>query len=195
MVIAYHLILTGYGHWLPNDPRGSMSEEVAAGKLFPLGAPHYGRKRVQPQRDELRAFQRKARALLEHDPIWFDPAKRQAIAEAFGEVVRARRYTCYACAILSNHAHLVIRKHRDKAETMMRELEIASTTRLCRFADVPNDHPVWSGRPYKRFLDTPKAAARTIRYVEDNPGKSRLPRQTYDFVRPYRGEWRGKRKT
>lgn len=28
-VIAYHLILTTYGFWLPNDPRGSGSDPVA----------------------------------------------------------------------------------------------------------------------------------------------------------------------
>ncbi|OQB82433.1 MAG: hypothetical protein BWX88_03985 [Planctomycetes bacterium ADurb.Bin126] len=25
MVIGHHLMFTGYGHWLPNDPRGSLS--------------------------------------------------------------------------------------------------------------------------------------------------------------------------
>lgn len=40
MVLAHHLILTGYGHWLPNDPRGSFSETIAAGKLIPAGDIH-----------------------------------------------------------------------------------------------------------------------------------------------------------
>ena len=30
MIAAYHLIWTIYGAWLPNDPRGSGSEKVAA---------------------------------------------------------------------------------------------------------------------------------------------------------------------
>ena len=78
MVIAYHIILTGYGHWLPNDPRGSMSKEIAAGKLFALGSIHYGRKAIQPSREDLRAFRSQARPLLEHDVLWFDAAKRQS---------------------------------------------------------------------------------------------------------------------
>jgi hypothetical protein len=28
MVIGYHIILGAYGFWLPNDPRGSWSNEV-----------------------------------------------------------------------------------------------------------------------------------------------------------------------
>lgn len=27
-IIAHHLVLTGYGQWLSNDPRGSMSEKT-----------------------------------------------------------------------------------------------------------------------------------------------------------------------
>src|SRR5947209_8235910 len=82
-VIAHHLILTGYGHWLPNDPRGSGSLEIKDEKLEALGPIHHGRKRAQPPRSELKAFYREANELLEFQPFWFDRAKRQALADAF----------------------------------------------------------------------------------------------------------------
>ena len=53
-VIGHHLILTGYAHWLPNDVRGSGSDEVRGEELRPLGQIYYGRKEVQPPREELR---------------------------------------------------------------------------------------------------------------------------------------------
>lgn len=193
MVIAHHLILTGYGHWLPNDPRGSMSHEIRAGKLVPLGSIHYGRKSVQPARSALRSFHAQARPRLEHNVIWFDVAKRQATAEAFSETVQAQRYTCYACAILSNHAHLVIRKHRDRAETMIEHLQRTSAIRLRRLADFPDDHPVWSNDMFKKFLSTPEDVERTIAYVNRNPTREGQPPQELDFIRPYRGEWSGRR--
>ena len=34
MIIAYHVIFGMYGFWLPNDPRGSWSDFVAAWELF-----------------------------------------------------------------------------------------------------------------------------------------------------------------
>ena len=37
MIAAYHLIWAAYGCWLPNDPRGSMSQEMRVDKLAPLG--------------------------------------------------------------------------------------------------------------------------------------------------------------
>lgn len=45
IVIAHHLVLMGYGHWLPNDIRGSGSDEIRNELLAVLGEIHHGRKR------------------------------------------------------------------------------------------------------------------------------------------------------
>jgi hypothetical protein len=37
VVLAYHIIFTAYGFWLPNDPRGSWSTFVAAWDLLLAG--------------------------------------------------------------------------------------------------------------------------------------------------------------
>ncbi len=185
MVLAYHLILTGYGHWLPNDPRGSMSTNVAAGKLTSLGNMHFGRKRTQPPRSVLKDFYRRAEHQLEHSILWFDSAKRQVISDAFSKVMESHRYTCFACAILANHTHLISRKHRDHAEDMIFTLREDSAKWLRRLADVPNDHPVWSSDQFKKYLSTPRDIDRTIRYVENNPARSNLPQQRFDFVKPF----------
>jgi hypothetical protein len=129
-VIGHHLILTGYGHWLPNDVRGSGSREVRSEELQPLGEIHFGRKEVQPPREELREFHLQAVEKLYHPVLWFDEAKRQAIAYAFQKVVTRRSYTVWACAILRNHPHLCIRRHRDDALTMWTELARASREAL-----------------------------------------------------------------
>ena len=82
-IIAHHLILTGYGFWLPNDLRGSGSTEIRAPLLEDLGPILPGRQPIQPPRDQLKKFYRKANPLLKFNPIWFDSAKRQALADAF----------------------------------------------------------------------------------------------------------------
>lgn len=63
------------------------------------------------------------------------------------------RYTCFGCAILTNHAHLIIR-----------------------------NHPVWSSDQFKKYLSTPDDIDRTIRYVENNLAQSGLSPQRFDFV-------------
>ena len=65
MVIAYHLVWTAYGTWLPNDPRGSGSKEVASPRLVELGELHFGRKPVQPPFREVRDFYQRVEPLLE----------------------------------------------------------------------------------------------------------------------------------
>lgn len=189
MVIAHHLILTGYAHWLPNDPRGSTSREVVAGKLQGLGELHAGRKYQQPPRQELRSFYRDAQPQLEHPILWFDAAKRQVIADAFTHTMQECRYTCFACAILSNHGHLIIRKHRDRAETMIDHLRTESAAWLCRLADVPDHHPVWNTGHYKKFLFTPADITRTVAYIRNNPAREKIPEQNFPFVKQYGAEW------
>jgi REP element-mobilizing transposase RayT len=187
MIIAHHLILNGYGFWLPNDPRGSGSTVLDQEKLKDLGPVHTGRKRVQPPRGKLKRFYRTATPRLDYEPVWFDDAKRQALGDTFAHVVKSRRYTVWACAVLSNHAHLCIRRHRDDALTMWRAIADASRTALRGYSDVPDDHPVWSLRPYKVFLYSPDDVRRIIAYIERNPLKERLAQQTWNFVQPYDG--------
>ena len=69
VTIAVHLIFSGYGTWLPNDPRGSGSDEVRKLELDDLGPIHFGRKAEQPSRDELRAFHRGRVGYVRKNPI------------------------------------------------------------------------------------------------------------------------------
>ncbi len=186
-VIAHHLILHGYGHWLPNDLWGSGSREVREEKLADLGPVHLGRKIVQPSPEELREFSRAAKPRLDFAPLWFDDAKRQALGHAIGEVVSRVGYTVWACAVLKNHLHVCIRRHRDDAITMWDAFAEETRNRLRLFADVDDDHPVWSTRPYKVFLYAPDDVHRVIRYIEENPEKEGLAAQMWDFVVAYDG--------
>lgn len=187
IIIAHHLVLHGYGQWLPNDPRGSGSTELRQAKLAEFGAIHSGRKRVQPARGELRDFYRRAEPALERRPVWFDDAQRQAVGAAFAEVIAARRYTVWGCAILRNHAHLCIRRHRDDAVRMWTELAEYSMRTLRRLGLVAPEHPVWSARPYKVFLYTPDDVRRVVAYIERNPERERLAPQGWSFVQAYDG--------
>lgn len=186
-IIGHHLILHGYGHWLPNDPRGSGSNEVREEKLADLGAVHFGRKIVQPSPEELREFSRAAQPRLDFAPLWFDDAKRQALGDAIGEVVRNVGYTVWACAVLKNHVHLCVRRHRDDAVTMWHAFADKTRDAIRLFADVDDEHPVWSTRPYKVFLYTPEEVRRVIKYIEENPLKEGLAAQVWDFVVAYDG--------
>lgn len=182
--LAVHIILTGYGHWLPNDPRGSMSDEVTSPLLADLGDVHRGRRVIQPPQQEVRQLYKLASTRLLHPTIWFDESMRHAIGGAIGQFVEQRTYTCWACSILRNHLHIVIRTHRDRATTMTEVLIHATRRRLHEQGMIETSHPVWGMRPYRVFVISVDQLRRCIRYVEANPAKERLAVQQWSFVSP-----------
>ena len=184
LVIAHHLIWTAYGWWLPNDPRGSGSRTIRSEVLSELGELHFGRKKVQPAGKAVGKFYESAADALRHPLLTFDEAERGLIAEAFSEVIERQRYSCYACAIMPDHIHAVVRKHKDSAEEMIENLKDASRARLIAANRRAATHPVWlAGYGWKVFLDHPVKVRRTIRYVEQNPIKIGLAGQPWRFVK------------
>jgi REP element-mobilizing transposase RayT len=187
MVIGYHLIWTVYGWWLPNDPRGSSSHEIRVERIADLGELHFGRKPVQPLSAELRRFYEQARALLRHESLIFNDDQIVQVGAALAQVVRDRDYTCYACAIMPEHVHMLIRRHRDKSETMIEEFQSASRQAMLKSGDWPAGHPVWGGPGWKVFLNTSDDMYRITRCVGNNPLKAGRPAQSWEFVQEYKG--------
>jgi REP element-mobilizing transposase RayT len=185
IVIAYHLIWTAYGTWLANDPRGSGSNAVQCSLLAELGDLHHGRKNVQPARQVVREFYERAEACLRFPVIRYDAAGRELIALGIADAIAAHRYTCYACAIMPDHVHLIIRKHKYLAEDMIDHLQTASRLRLSDSPSLPYDHPIWTQSGWKVFLDSPEHVWSVIRYIERNPMKAGLPKQHWPHVKPY----------
>jgi REP element-mobilizing transposase RayT len=187
MVIGYHLVWTAYGWWLPNDPRGSMSRTINRDVLLELGELHFGRKRVQPASRVIREFYEKAKELLHYPPLQFAREEVEAIGVSFADTIRSERYTCYACAIMPDHIHVLIRKHRDLAEEMIAKLQLASCRAVRALGTRDKFHPVWGGCGWKVFLDSIEDISRTVNYIEENPTKARLPARSWEFVTPYDG--------
>jgi hypothetical protein len=185
VVIAHHLVLMGYGHWLPNDIRGSGSDDIRNEILSELGEIHHGRKRVQPARNDLRAFHRGAEQLMEEEVIWFDEKRRELIARSFAHSAQNFGYAVWACAVLRNHAHLIVKRHKHRHDVIWRTFAEGAAQSLRVVADLPNRHRVWGERPYSKFLYTPDEVRGRIIYVNANPSKEGLAAQRWSFIAPY----------
>src|SRR5437764_1201361 len=169
MVAGYHLIWTVYGCWLPNDPRGSTSIEVRVEPIRPLGDLHYGRKTIQPSSSELRAFFEKAHDVLTHPVLPFDDDSIALVGKTIGEHIVEHRYTCYACAVMPDHVHLLIRRHRDKAEHMIEVLQERTRSTLIDAGRRLPTHPVWTkGSGWKGFINTREQFKHTVAYIRRN---------------------------
>ncbi len=172
MVVGHHLVWTAYGWWLPNDPRGSSSREIRAPQIAKLGEPHYGRKPIQPSTEELREFYQRARVVLAHPVLTFPEDEVAILADSFRQTIRQRRYTCYACAVMPEHVHMLIRIHRDKAEQMQALFQDASRDALIAANHRRGNHPVW-GRPRMEGV-----SVYSNRYGAYRPLHQKQPRRT-----------------
>lgn len=194
---AYHLIITAYGFWLPNDPRGSWSQWVRAWQLLRFGpATRTNERRSVARRPHDRARRLEAKEYLARPAVEFSGGQALAVAHGFASYVRRAGVVIYACSILPTHCHLVIARHRYSIEQVSNLLKGAASTALLNeglhpFASFPYaDRTLptpWARGKWDRFLGSKEDVARSIEYTHGNPEKERKPRQTWSFVTPHVG--------
>jgi len=195
MVIGFHVILTAYGFWLPNDPRGSWSDFVGAWELVRFGrATKTDERRSLAREPHDRRARVRAKQVLKYPAVRFTGRQARAIGRAFAHFVKGSRLNVWACSILPEHTHLVVGHHCTSVESIVNRLKGAATGRLNAEGIHPlRDFATRDGKPpkawarglWKVFLGTPADVRRAVRYVEDNPAKEGLPRQRWSFVTPF----------
>jgi len=194
-VIAYHVILSTHGFWLPNDPRGSCSTEVRYIPLRRFGpATTVSHTRSVAAVPHDRARRLAAKEVMKYPPVVFTGRQALAVGVGFGKQVKKSGYCIHACSILPCHTHLVISRHHYDVEQVGRLLRQAATSQLleerlhpfaekrCANGTLPS---VWGQDFWKVFLYTADDVYRAIEYVEVNPVKEGKKRQTWPFVVPY----------
>jgi REP element-mobilizing transposase RayT len=195
MVLGSHVIFGAHGFWLPNDPRGSWSVFVGAWELFRYGpAAKTSERRSVAHRTHDIAARMAAKTALKRAAVQFSGIQARAVGRGFADYACRSGLDVLACAILPDHVHLVLARHRLKAEQLVIQLKSAATRHLVSEGIHPFQHmpakngaaPKCFGRgEWKVFLNNEEAILRAIRYVNANPQKEGLPRQRWSFVRAY----------
>ncbi|HJZ91148.1 MAG TPA: hypothetical protein VKE40_09765 [Gemmataceae bacterium] len=205
MVIAYHVIMSAYGFWLPNDPRGSWSDNIRKFELLCFGPPTRVRNNEfvahVPHNRRLREA---AKEVLDYPPVVFTAEQIEVIGKGFAQFVEKSGVTFWAVSILDDHIHAVYMRHRYKSEMVNNLLKGELTKSLVEW-DVhplrshvrPGDRPppCW-GRKWWTVIDNLDHLQQAIPYVEDNPLMDGRHRQTWGFVVPYPitlAEWKAKK--
>jgi REP element-mobilizing transposase RayT len=198
MIVGYHLIMTAYGFWLPNDPRGSWSEFVGAWDLFETGG-RSTRDKVTERRSYAgdshdRRNRLATKDALLYPPVRFNGLQARAVARGFGTFVNKSGLKMWACAVMPDHVHMAVARHRYEIEQVAVKLKQAATLQLNeeglhplgQYVKANGRHPPCFARgEWKGFLD-PDNLAPCIKYVENNPVKAGLKSQVglWDFVTP-----------
>jgi len=185
MVLAYHLIVSCYGFWLPNDPRGSWSDEVRRYELLQFGPAtkvHTRRSVAGIEHDY--AMRAAAKAALRDPPVRFIGTQARAIIRGFTTICQEKAYRVFACAIMPDHVHLVIERSDMVVEEVSRRLKAGGTIRLNKEGLGFGRSP-WAQGEWKVFLNDAWEIRRAVRYVERNPTRAGFKRQNWGFVVPY----------
>ncbi|HWE97736.1 MAG TPA: hypothetical protein VG269_27520 [Tepidisphaeraceae bacterium] len=195
MVIAAHVIVTAYGFWLPNDPRGSWSDFVASWEILKFGpATKVATLRSVAHVPHDRRLRQAAKAAMQFPAVRFNGKQARAIGRGFALAVEESAYIVHACSILPDHVHMVIARHPRPFERITGHLKSNASRRLRE----EGIHPLsahtrpdgkfptpWAGGLWKVFIDHPDHLQAAIKYVEDNPLKEHKPRQSWRFVTPH----------
>ena len=93
MVRAFHLIITAYGFWLPNDPRGSWSDFVGAWELLRYGrATRVTTHRSLAKKPHDRELRLAAKRALKYPAVRFSAAQITSVATGFARAATEARY-------------------------------------------------------------------------------------------------------
>lgn len=193
VILAYHVIISAYGFWLPNDPRGSWSDFVAAWELFRYG----GKATKVDTRDSVAHVphdRKKRLGMKEHlkyQPVKWSGLQARAIARGFARAAHESGYVIRACSILPDHIHLVIARISRPIGQVVAHLKARATQQLCAEGIHPFGHLVdrnekvtstWARKYWKVFIDNDRHLDSAIAYVEKNPPKEGKRKQSWNFV-------------
>ena len=192
MVRWYHLILTAYGFWLPNDPRGSWSEFVGSWELRKFGAAtKTNDKRSLANVAHDRQARLAAKRTLKNPPVRFSDAQRTCIGDGFAQAVFEGKYLIHACCIGHDHAHLVVARHTRSIERIASHLKSKATMSMTRAGVHPlkacctSDQSLpspWAEGAWSVFVNDPRQLQASIAYVQRHPVKEGLALEEWRFT-------------
>jgi REP element-mobilizing transposase RayT len=195
MVHAYHVVLSTYGFWLPNDPRGSWSDFVGSWELAQYGkATKVSVRRSQAAMRHDARIRRAAKAALKRPAAILNGRQARAAGRGFANECARNEISIWALAILPEHCHLVIGRHPIRIERIANLLKGSATRELIAEAIHPFETrrstdgklpKVWSRGCWKVYLNTTAQIQTAIRYVERNPLKEGKRKQVWSTVRPF----------
>jgi REP element-mobilizing transposase RayT len=189
VILAVHSIISAYGFWLPNDPRGSWSDFVRNWELRRFGpATKVETRQSVAGRPHDAALRAAAKRELRYPPVVFNGLQARSIGMGFARCVERTGCVIYACAILPEHTHLVIARHRYRIQQLVNLPKGDATRQLAEdnlhpFANYPEPRPSpWAVKAWHVYVDSPAHLASAVRYVLNNPLKERKSRQRWSFV-------------
>ena len=154
-VLAYHIIWTTYGTWLPGDARGWIDDFIAG---------------IRPPDPERELFAKRA---MSEDEVVLDAKQRALVEATIRRHCEVRGWQIHALNVRSNHIHLVVTADR-KGEQVRDQLKAWCSRKLSNAAGLTDKVAKKAGRRHWfteggdcREIGDETYLANAIRYVEE----------------------------
>jgi REP element-mobilizing transposase RayT len=159
-IIAYHLVWSTYGTWLPGDNRGWVKKNL-------LG--------IQEPDPEL---ERQARGRMAETAVILTPNQRAFVEQTIRDHCRIRRWVLHAVNARSTHIHVVVPADCDAGE-VMNQFKAWCSRRLSDAAGLKNRVAVKAGRRRwfteggdKEMIEDEEYFVNAIGYVLEGQGEN-----------------------
>ncbi len=169
--IGYHVVVCGYGLWLPGDGRGSWSD--AWDEQLGFVEPH-----TLHASDPVR--QRMAAARMVYLPVRLTPAMIDAVSETVGQCVRESDWTMHAASIEPTHVHLLLTYTPRDIDNTVKWLKDRTTKAVHRLT--AHQGPVWCKGKWCSFVFMEDAWRAITRYIERHNERRGVGPRPYSFL-------------
>jgi len=193
-VIGFHFIVTCYGFWLPNDPRGSWSQQIRQFDLLVAGrATKINTTRSVAGTRHDRGARQAAKRLLKYPPVKLNGIQAREASRGIREAMTEHGYVLHALAMLPDHIHLVMAWHRRPVDEiaahlkakMTRQLNAAGCHPMAAYTSGDRTPSPWARNHWCPFVRDAAQMNAVIDYVNRNPAKAGLPAQQWSMVTPW----------
>lgn len=169
--IGYHIVISGYGLWLPGDRRGHWS--TAWDEQLGCVEPHT----LHPG-DPVR--RRMAEERLKHPAARLDASMRAVVADVVAACRAESDWRIVAASIEATHTHLLLTYTNRDVDATIKWLKDCATKAVHR--RTAHRGPVWCKGKWRSFIADEAAWQNARRYIERHNERRGVGPRPYDFL-------------
>jgi REP-associated tyrosine transposase len=169
--LGYHIVISGYGLWLPGDERGHWSEawDVDIGFVEPHTL-HPG--------DPVR--RRMAEDRQKQPTVRLNAAMQAVVIDTIGRCRADSGWRIAAASVESTHTHLLLTYTERDVDTTIKWLKDQLTKAIHR--QTPHAGPVWCKGRWRSFVFDPDVWRNTTAYIERHNTRRGVGPRPYPFI-------------
>ena len=169
--LGYHIVISGYGLWLPGDERGHWSEawdhDVGFIEPHTLHAGDRVRRRMAEERQR-------------HPPVRLDAAMQAVVIDTIPQCCADSNWQIAAASIEPTHTHLLLTYTEREIDTTIKWLKDRMTKAIHR--QTQHTGPVWCKGRWRSFVFDDEVWTNTRAYIERHNTRRGIAPRPYPFL-------------